>query len=370
MKWLLFCVPPALFLGLYDGNSLLVFALSLAAIIPLVELMGDATEHIAAKLGSTAGGLLNTTLANTPELIIGLVALSNGLGSVVKASLTGSVLVNLLVGMGIALVWGGSKYGPQRLERKKLRSNGSMLLICAFCLIVPAVFKIGTPDGTRGLSTEISVVLLCIYFVNVLVTLYTHQTILDQHPRSEIEEAIVEPQPSWPMHTSVAVLTISAVLLGFVSESLSNSLSPSAAQLGLSITFSGIVLLGGVGGIGEVLAALRFARAGKPSLVLSSTVGSTIQLVLMVAPLLVFAGLLLGQPMDLCFTSFEVVAIVLAVVITKELIEDGESSWFEGVLLLGMYIILSIGFFHLPDSVADAEQAQSMKETISLQSIP
>jgi len=355
MKWLLLCVPAALFLRWSDADPMLVFAMSLAAIIPLVECMGAATDHLAAKFGSTVGGLLNSTLANAPELIIGLVALSNGLGAVVKASLTGSIMVNLLVGLGISLVWGGLKYGPQRTDEKNLRVNTSMLMICAFCLIVPAVFKIGTPEGTRGLSTEISIVLLCIYCLNVGVTLFTRQPATGLLP----DDSQAEHGPAWSTGKSLAVLAVSGGLLALVSDALSESLSPTAKQLGLSNTFSGIMLLGGVGGIGEVLTAVRFARAGRPMLVLSTTVGSTIQMVLMVAPLLVFAGLFMGEPMDLAFTSFEVVAIVLAVIITRELILDGNSSWFEGVLLLGVYAILAIGFFHLPDSVVDAEEDRS-----------
>jgi Ca2+:H+ antiporter len=142
---------------------------------------------------------------------------------------------------------------------------------------------------------------------------------------------------------------VAAGFLGLISELLSNALEPTARQMGLSNTFSGLVLLGGIGSIGEILASCHFARQGRPSLVLSATVGSSIQLMLLVAPLLGFAGRFLGQPMDLAFTSFEVVAIVLATMITRELIQDGKANWFEGVLLLAVYTILAIGFFHLPE---------------------
>ena len=172
-------------------------------------------------------------------------ALSNGLGAVVKASLTGSIMVNLLVGLGISLVWGGLKYGPQRTDEKNLRVNTSMLMICAFCLIVPAVFKIGTPEGTRGLSTEISIVLLCIYCLNVGVTLFTRQPATGLLP----DDSQAEHGPAWSTGKSLAVLAVSGGLLALVSDALSESLSPTAKQLGLSNTFSGIMLLGGVGGL-------------------------------------------------------------------------------------------------------------------------
>ena len=344
--WLLAAVPLALGLSWNDAPPTLVFCASLAAIVPLVGLIGDATERLAAKLGPTAGGLLNATLNNLPELIIGGVALANGLTAVVKASLTGAILANLLVSMGVALIAGGVRYGEQKFDPRRLSVSGSMLMICAFCFIVPAVFNLGTPDGTRDLSLEMSVVLVGIYAMNVAVTLFSTGTggggslagaepMADGHPRASV----------WG---SLAKLVVAAGLLGAVTETLSHALEPTAKQLGLSNTFSGLVLLGGVGSLGEVLSGYRFARRGHPSLVLSATVGSTIQLVLLVAPLLVFAGRILGQPMDLAFTAFEVVAIVLAALITRELIDEGKANWFEGFLLLSVYAILAIGFYHLP----------------------
>lgn len=343
--WLLGAVPLACILEWCGAHPIVIFFAALAAIVPLVGVMGDATERLAAKLGAGVGGLVNATLNNLPELIIGVVALSNGLTAVVKASLTGAILANLLVSLGIALINGGLRYGEQRIESRRLRVSGSMLMICAFCFIVPAVFNLGTPDGTRDLSLEMSVVLVAMYCVNVVVTVFSPtggtgvtngEAMADEHPEASV----------W---SSLATLLAAASMLGYVSELLAGALEPTAALLGLSKTFSGLVLIGGVGSIGEILASSHFARQGRPSLVLSATVGSSIQLVLLVAPLLVFAGRLMGQPMDLAFTSFEVVAIVLAAIITRELIQDGKANWFEGVLLLGVYLILSIGFFHLPD---------------------
>jgi Ca2+:H+ antiporter len=344
-RWLLAFVPLAIALAWLDVPPSFVCAAALAAIVPLVGLIGDATEHLAARQGPVAGGLLNSTLNNLPELIIGGVALSNGLSGVVKASLTGAILANLLVSLGIALLAGGLRHGEQRIDRRRLSVSASMLMICAFCFIVPAVFTLGAPEGTRGLSVEMSVVLLGMYVVNLAVTLFaagndTGLLAAEQHDDG------AKARSSW---RSLGVLAVAAVFLAMVSDALSAALVPTARSLGLSDTFSGIVFLGGIGSLGEILASLRFARQGKPSLVLSSTVGSTIQIVLLVAPLLVFAGILLGQPMDLAFTSFEVVAIVLATVITRELIQDGRATWFEGCLLLGVYVILAIGFFHLPD---------------------
>ncbi len=341
--WLLLAVPLALGLEWQSAHPGLVFCASLVAIVPLVSLMGTATEHLAAKVGPTIGGLLNSTLNNLPELIIGGVALSNGLSAVVKASLTGAILANLLVSLGTALIVGGVRHGEQQFDSRRLRVSASMLMICAFCFIVPAVFNLGTPEGTRDLSLEMSVVLVTIYAINVAVTLFSsHGTGL------MADEEFADEEPVMPVWRSLAMLLVAAGMLAVVSELLSRSLEPTAAQLGLTSTFSGLVLLGGASSLGEVLASVHFARQGRPSLVLSATVGSTIQLVLLVAPLLVFTGIALGRPMDLAFTSFEVVAIVLATLITRELIQDGKCNWFEGVLLLAVYLILAIGFFHLP----------------------
>jgi Ca2+:H+ antiporter len=342
--WSLVAVPAALVLERLGNAPVAAFALSLLGIFTLVGIMGRATERLSAKLGPTTGGLLNASLVNLPEVIIGTVALANGYPAVVKASLTGAILANLLLGLGVALVAGGLRHGDLRFDSGRLRISSSMLMLCAFCFIVPAVFNLGTPEGTRDLSVEMSLVLVAIYVLNVVVT------VVVRGPATGlvVEEEIVDEHPREPVWRSVAVLAATAAGLGIVSETMSKALEPTAAALGLTQTFSGLVLLGAVGSLGEILSGARFALQGRSSLLLSATVGSTIQTVLLVAPLLVFAGQVLGQPMDLAFTSFEVVAIVLATVITRELIQDGRANWFEGVLLLAAYAILAIGFFHLP----------------------
>jgi Ca2+:H+ antiporter len=351
-RWLIAAVPVAFGLAWQDAPPSAVFAAALVSIVPLVSLIGGATERLAGRLGPTLGGLFNSTLNNLPELIIGGVALANGLAPVVKASLTGAILANLLLSLGIALIAGGLHHGEQIFDPRRLAVNGSMLMICAFCFIVPAMFSIGTPEGTRDLSFEMSFVLIGMYALNVAVTLFGNAGGTN-FPTNHSVDGAHAVAPVW---RSLLVLVTAAGCLGAVTEVLSHALEPTARQLGLSSTFSGLVLLGGVGSLGEVLSGYHFARRGKPSLVLAATVGSTIQLVLLVAPLLVFAGRLMGQPMDLAFTGFEVVAIVLATIITRELIADGKATWFEGFLLLGVYLILAIGFYHLPD---DGQMAPS-----------
>jgi Ca2+:H+ antiporter len=349
MKWLLLFVPFTVLIHLSDADPSLVFGTALVAILPLVEIMGDATERLAGRLGTRIGGLLNATLANAPELIIGLTGLTNGLGSVVKASLTGSILVNLLVGLGCALVIGGLKFGSQRFERQQLRTASSMLLLCSFCFIVPAVFRAGVPAASRELSTEIAVVLLLVYGFNLVATVFNRRPDASG-PLEMPGDPVVEPA----LVPEFFRLGLAAAALALVSDILTESLQPMAQTLGFSDVFSGVVLLGGVGGCGEVLTAIRFARSGRQELVLAVTVGSTIQMVLLVAPLLVLLGPMVGEPIDLAFSTIEVVAIVIAVAATRGLITDGRVTWMEGVLLLATYAIFAFAFFHVPDGGDDA----------------
>ena len=349
-RWLMPIVFVAIGLHFFGNDPLAVFVTSLVAIVPLVELMGSATERLAGRLGVVAGGLLNSTLSNAPELIIGMVALRNGLGRMVKASLTGSIMVNLLVGLGCALVVGGMKFGPRPFDQKRLRAAGLMLMMCGLCFIVPAVFRIGTPEGTRDLSFELSCILLVLYAGNVLVSLFGHDG------ESLAPAGDVRPSRSQSPFITMTILFASGGLLALVSDALSESLGPTAKMMRLSDTFSGIVLLGGVGGIGEVLNAVRFARQGRQELVMATTVGSTIQMVLLVAPLLVFTGVLIGEPMNLAFSIFEVVAILLAILVAREVMNAGSANWMEGLVLLATYLILGIGFFHLPDQVVARDQ--------------
>ena len=358
-RLLLILIPLSFVLHAIDADPRVVFLVSLFAIVPLVEVMGIATERLSTRLGSIVGGLLNSTLSNAPELIIGIVALRNGLGRVVKASLTGSIMVNLLVGLGCALVVGGLKYGVHSFDRRQLRSSGLMLVMCGFCFIVPAVFRIGTPQGTRDLSFELSFILLAIYIGNVSVNILDgHLTAHDATMKS------VDSNESYPAGRSLAILGLSGIALAVVSEAVTESLIPATRTLGFSDTFSGIVLLGGVGGIGEVLTAVRFARQGKQELVMAATVGSTIQMVLFVAPLLVFTGLFLGESMNLSFSMFEVVSIVLAIIIAREIITAGKATWIEGLVLLATYLILAIGFYHLPDAVIARDQTAAEGNSI------
>lgn len=353
---LLLAIPIALALRWFDANPILVFAASLIAIYPLAELMGEATEALAATLGPTIGGLLNATLNNAPEIIIAMFALKNGLGDVVKASITGSILVELLFGLGLAMFLGGLKHGTQKFNEEAIQINAGLLTLCGFGLVIPAIFHLSSPTAEGELSWEISLILLIVYASNLGKTLF--QTKAD--PASTVSPMVPdqseagEPLVVWSQRKSTAVLTVATLAMAVMSEVVTDALEPTSRQLGLTAVFSGIILLAGAGGVGEVISATRFARNNKMDLAIEASIGSSIQMILLAVPLLVFSAPLLGEHMDLLFTPFEVAAMVMTIVVIRNLTADGRSTWIEGLMLLAVYLMLAIGFFYLPADAATA----------------
>lgn len=346
--WLLLAVPIALALRWSDANPVVIFAVSLVAIYPLAELMGEATEALAVTLGPTIGGLLNASLNNAPEIIIAMFALKNGLGDVVKASITGSILVEILFGLGLAMFLGGLKHGTQRFNEEAIQINSGLLTLCGFGLIIPAAFHISSPKAEQELSWEISFILLAIYAVNL------GKTLLQKKPDDTTlaPPETTDEEVKWSQGKSSAVLIVSTLVLAVMSEVVTDALVPTSKQLGLTPVFSGIILLAGAGGIGEIISATRFARNNKMDLTMEATIGSSIQMILLAVPLLVFSAPLLGEPLDLLFTPFEVMALVLTIVVIRNVTTDGRSTWIEGLMLLAVYLMLAIGFFYLPADAA------------------
>lgn len=349
---LLLAIPAALVLRGLDANSILVFVVSLLAIYPLAELMAEATEALAATLGPTLGGLLNASLNNAPEIIIALFALKNGLGEVVKASITGSILVELLFGLGLAMFMGGLKHGPQRFNVEAIQINAGLLTLCAFGLIIPAVFHLSSPVAEEELSREISFILLLVYAANLGSTLFRTK----EMPAGSVSRTVPDEEESgvvghtWSQGKAAGVLVVATLVLAVMSEVVTDALEPTSKQLGLSDVFSGIILLAGAGGIGEIISATRFARGNQMDLAIEASVGSSIQMILLAVPILVFSAPFLGVEMDLRFTSFEVAALVLTTVAIRNLTADGRSTWIEGLMLLAVYFMLAIGFYYLPAS--------------------
>jgi Ca2+:H+ antiporter len=302
------------------------------------------TSHV----GAGIGALLNASLGNAAELIIALVALREGLHDVVKASLTGSIVGNILLVLGVSMFAGGIRYERQKFNQTAAGMGASLLLLAAVSLIIPALFHFTAADRgvviEQRLSFIISCVLFIIYIASLLFTLKTHRHLFtgDAHNASDLGE-----QP-WTKRASIIVLAVVTSLVALMSEMLVGALEPAAQQLGLTQVFVGVILVALVGNAAEHSTAVMVALKNKMDLAYGIAVGSSLQIALLVAPLLVFASYFFGAPLDLVFTPFEVAAVTISVLIVGFVAIDGESNWMEGVMLVGVYVILAIAFFFLP----------------------
>jgi Ca2+:H+ antiporter len=340
---LLVFVPITLILNWQEANPLLVFATACLAIIPLADRLAKSTERLAEFLGPTIGGLLNATLGNAPELIIGGLALHKGLVSVVKSSVVGSILMNLLLLLGLSMAVGGFRRVRQTFNRSAAGMSSALLTLASIGLVIPAVSHYSA-QAQEELSFEISIVLFLMYLLSLVFSMVTHRNLFT----SEQESTQAESRTNKAEIAKVAgVLSVTAVFLALVSEIMTDSLGPAIEKLHFNETFAGIVVLGSLGNVAQLIAAVRFARADKMDLAMGTTVGAATQAALAVAPILVFAGMLMGQPMDLLFSSFEIIALVLAVAVTGQFTRDGESTWIEGAMLIGVYIMFAIGFYYM-----------------------
>jgi len=321
-----------------------IFVVSVLAILPLAAYIGRATDDLAERLGGGLGGLLNATFGNAAELIIGASALRRGLTDLVKASLTGSIIGNVLLVFGLCAVVGGVRHRVQRFNRTAAALGATMLLLSAIGLTVPAVFhSLARASGDAPdlkLDTEIAVVLLLTYCASLVFTLKTHR---DEYgiANDDTPEGSV-----WP---AIGVLVGATAGVAWMSELLVDSLSDTAHALGMSNLFVGVVIVAVVGNAAEHYSAVLMAARNKMDAALSIAIGSSTQIALFVAPVLVFLSYAIApQPMDLLFTVFEVVSVGLAVLTIAMIAHDGETHWMEGVQLLAVYAILVLGFYFLP----------------------
>jgi Ca2+:H+ antiporter len=364
LNWLLIFIPIAIVLEWLNVNPIILFVVSALAIVPLAGLMGDATEALAEYLGPTLGGLLNATLGNAPEIIISVFALKRGLIGIVKSSLTGSIIGNLLLGLGLSMVAGGLKVKTQTFEPRVARINGALLVLAAFALIIPSIYRInplGVDVASHHVSFEIAVILFLVYLSSLVFTLVTHKPVVGkaavQAEKKEVGEAAPEDEAvevGWSRNKALGILVAVTLALAFMSEILTGAVDPAAKSMGMTPLFAGVFLLATVGNAAELANAVRFARADKMDIAIGITVGASTQVALLVAPILVFAGIFLGQDMNFLFTKYEMWAVVLAVFITRTLIYDGESTWLEGLMLIAIYLMLGIGFFHLSADAVNA----------------
>ena len=337
-----------------------IFFTSVLAILPLAAYMGRATEVLAERLGGGIGGLLNATFGNAAELIIGALALRAGLTDLVKASLTGSIIGNVLLVFGASALVGGLRHPVQRFNRTAAGLGTTMLLLSTIGLVIPAVFHIlsrGVPNAPElELDTEIAIVLFVTYCASLVFTLKTHR---DLYGPSALESKghKVEGSKGHKVERSQsvarAVMTLCAATIGVavVSELLVGTVTEAARSLGMSELFVGVVVIALVGNAAEHYSAVVMAGDDKMDAAIAIAIGSSTQIALFVAPALVFLSYLIAPaPMDLLFTTFEIVAIALAVLSIAFIAHDGETHWMEGVQLLAVYIILALGFYFLPVS--------------------
>lgn len=351
LNWLLVAVPVAAVLEFTHAPPLAIFLVSAAAIIPLAGWMGRATEHLASKLGEGIGGLLNATFGNAAELIIAIMALRRGLFDVVKASITGSIIGNILLVLGLSILAGGLKYRRQTFNTPAAMLGSTLLALSAIGLLLPAVFH-AVNRGDPGLheqdvSLEIAIVLMVTYVLSLVFTLRTHSHLYagaSHDPDSHDSEMGTG---GWSQRRALITLLIATVLVAVMSEFLVGAVDTASRTLGLTDLFVGVIFVATIGNAAEHSTAVLMAMKNKMDLALNIAIGSSMQVALFVAPVLVFLSYLFGPPMNLLFTPLEVVAVTVAVGTVALIAQDGESNWMEGVLLLAVYVILGITFFWL-----------------------
>ncbi len=367
LDWLLICVPIAIalrFIPAFD-NPTALFIVSCLAIIPLAGWMGKATEHLAEHLGQGIGGLLNATFGNAAELIIALFALSKGLEGVVKASITGSIIGNLLLVLGLSVIAGGSKHKTQNFDKTAAGASATALTLAGIALLIPSVFHLvgdnvpvsqggWTPAKEQNLSLAIAVVLILTYVGTLVFSLVTHKDLFVgeamQGCPQEVGHESEESGGKWTKGKSIGILLVATAFVALISEFLVGAVEAARGALGFTEVFVGVIVVAIIGNAAEHSSAVLMAMRNKMDLTLGIALGSSLQIALFVAPILIFASYAFGKPMNLEFTIPEVVAVFAAILIVQQICSDGESNWVEGLQLLSVYAILGILFYFLPDA--------------------
>lgn len=347
---LLLAVPAALLLDWLHAPPLAVFIVAALAIAPLAGVLGEATGALSAYSGPAVGGLLNATLGNATELIIAIFALRAGHISVVKASLSGSIMSNLLLVLGLSLVAGGARRNVQRFSRAATSSNSTMLMIAVAALVMPALFNVTVYGNLQhhndqrleNLSLWTSGVLILLYLANLLFVFKTHRNVF--HPPNSRPET-----PEVTRKQALLSLALATVGIAVLSEILVAQIGPVTRALGMTELFVGVVVVALIGNSAENSTAILMARRDKMDLAMSVATGASTQIALFVAPVLVFLSIALGHPMTLLFNGFEIAGIFLSVLIVAMISSDGETHWFEGAQLLAVYAIVAVAFYFVPE---------------------
>ena len=352
-------IAAAVIVDLAGAPATVIFFVSAVALIPPAAMMGRATEELAERSGNVIGGLLNVTFGNAPELIIALFALGKGLHEVVKASLIGSILGNILLVMGAAMLvgglTGGRTRGVQKFGQTAASAQSTMLLLAVAALIMPGVFALVEGDGLphpgdaivnygstlEHLSLAVAIVLILSYAAGLLFSLRTHASLFNPHE----EESSIEDRGEWSTRRSVFALAISGALVGVLSEILVGSIEETSHAIGLSEFFIGAIVVAIVGNAAEHWVAVLVAYKNKMSLAVNIAIGSSAQVALFVAPVLVLCSFFIGpEPMPLVFNGLELAAVAIAAIIANQVTQEGESTWYEGLQLLLVYAVVALAF--------------------------
>jgi Ca2+:H+ antiporter len=341
LDWLLVFVPVAIVFEVVHVAPVAIFATSAVAILPLAGQIGHATEELSAHTGPQIGGLLNATFGNVTELIIAFFLILEGQLEIVKASITGSIIGNVLLVLGLSFLVGGWSRSEQRFSRLSAGVHSAGLMIAVVALLLPALFSF-TPEATsfrtEAVSIGVSVVLIATYGLALLFTLRTHRSLF----RSEFEH-----RARWSLGRAVGTLATATVLVALMSEFLVGALEPTVEELGLSELFVGLIVVPIIGNAAEHSSAVLLAAKDRTDVSIEIAIGSSTQIALFIAPVLVFVSLAVGNPMDLIFTPLELAAVAFSAAILGFIVLDGRSNWFEGAQLLAAYLIMAVSFFFL-----------------------
>lgn len=354
LYFLFVAFPAAAVLHFMHFDELWVFVAACIAIVPFAGLMGRATENLAEAMGPSIGGLLNATFGNAAELIIALFALWQGKTELVKASITGSILGNILLVLGASIVAGGCFHRRQTFNRTSASLGATLLALASIGLIVPTIYYHLTKgvqnadeatETLNYLSDEIAIVLAVMYLLSLLFTLLTHRHLF---AGPETEQDVHSEPPEWSKLTSLIVLLVATAGIAWMSEMLVGSVEHAGKAMGMNPVFIGVIVVAIIGNAAEHSTAILVAVKDQMDLAVTIAIGSSIQVALFVAPVLVFAALAMGVEFDLHFSVMEVIAVVVAVVVTSMVSQDGETHWMEGAMLLAVYVMLALAFYHLP----------------------
>ncbi|HET7642181.1 MAG TPA: calcium/proton exchanger [Nitrososphaeraceae archaeon] len=354
--FLLIFVPISVILDLVHADPIIIFIISVIALIPLAKLIGDSTEHLATHYGSTLGSLLNVTFGNAAEIIIAVVAINAGLLELVKASITGAILGNIMLIFGLSMIASGIRQKEQLFSRENAGLQSTMIFLAIIGLAIPTILSSTILNPTefenqlkiQFLSDALAVLLLSVYIAGIVFTFFTHKYLfVSSNIEPENNSHVFNNNKHWDKKKAFLMLAISMVGVVVISEILVGSVEETSKHLGFGELFVGAIIIGIVGNAAEHSSAIILARKGKIDLSIGIAAGSGTQIALFVVPILVIFGIILNQPFTLEFTIYELVTLFLAAIILNLIAHDGKSNWFEGIMLTAVYIIIAIGFYFM-----------------------